>query len=283
MQALFKIVASGIAEARCPSVQHRRRRRNCNSSERATSIVIDEPVVTITAAPSPSHGRSDRSVYGPPEGDEFVESLGVLYNLARSWAWAALAHRCTTNPTEVSVDLVNKDGDTALHWTVFGNPPLYAVEALLGACPDLVNVKNAAGNLPLHVACSYRASACVLRSLIAANPTTASSPNGRGFTPLHMLCDFDCRLPSIQALLESAEGARTVANTDRIYGRKALHILNERKNLHRFTDQVSKLREARRRERYAALYGNWTESDQRRLERKMVDAKQLEFGARHGC
>ena len=84
--------------------------------------------------------------------DEFdsdkCHSLPLLFNLCRRWAWPAIAFRCQTHPHEAAAQ--DENGDTALHWAVFGNPPLVAVEALLKACPDLAGKANKDGRVPLH-------------------------------------------------------------------------------------------------------------------------------------
>jgi hypothetical protein len=280
MQALFKIASSSIVQAR-DQAERLRVRRERNSVGRATSAVIDGPSVTITDAPffritgAPSSSRG--TLIDAQESDGMVISSGLLYSLAKTWSWAALAHRCETHPAEVSVFLVDREGESAAHWAVFGNPPLYAVEALIRACPDIVNVRNNGGNLPLHVACSYRASADVLRVLINANPKTAAIRNTMGFTPLHILCDYGSSEESIQAILETEEGARKVTAKDRLYGRKALDILNQRKTLEYFTARVKRLRNARQQERDAMLCGLWSDNDLRQLDVQIQDAKRSSY------
>lgn len=75
-------------------------------------------------------------------------SLPLLFNLCQRWAWPAIAFRCQTHPHEAAAQDAN--GDTALHWAVFGNPPLVAVDALLTACPALASMANKDGRIPLH-------------------------------------------------------------------------------------------------------------------------------------
>ena len=74
--------------------------------------------------------------------------MPLLFNLCRRWAWPAIAFRCQTHPDDAAAQDAN--GDTALHWAVFGNPPLVVVEALLTACPGLAAIANNDGRIPLH-------------------------------------------------------------------------------------------------------------------------------------
>ena len=74
--------------------------------------------------------------------------MSLLFNLSRRWAWPAVEFRCQSHPHEA--DARDDKGDTALHWAVFGNPPVETVEALLTACPDLASVANNEGLIPLH-------------------------------------------------------------------------------------------------------------------------------------
>jgi hypothetical protein len=79
-----------------------------------------------------------------------VTSTPLAYALARSWAWPALQFRCETHPHEVSELSVDDRGETMLHWTCLGKPPLETVQAILVACPALARMENKAGHLPLH-------------------------------------------------------------------------------------------------------------------------------------
>ena len=74
----------------------------------------------------------------------------LAYALARSWAWPALKFRCETHPHEVSEVAVDSRGETILHWTCLGKPPVDTVQAILTACPELARLRNHAGHLPLH-------------------------------------------------------------------------------------------------------------------------------------
>ena len=101
-----------------------------------------------------------RQQHQQEEEEDTQNHLGILFNFAKTWKWQALTHRCSTHPEEAKV--VNKDGETALHYCVFGNPPLDAVEALLDVYPAMAEMKNSQGQLPIHLACCYRTSSEVL-------------------------------------------------------------------------------------------------------------------------
>lgn len=120
------------------SAQRRLRRYR---SEGESEIV--EPSIQVVDSPSrPTQRRAT--------DPEQHRSLPLLFNLCRRWAWPAVQFRCGTHPHEVDVIFKDQNGDTALHWAVFGNPPEEAIVALLTACPELASVANNEGLIPLH-------------------------------------------------------------------------------------------------------------------------------------
>lgn len=99
------------------------------------------------------------------------------------------------------------------------------------------------------VACSYRVSSNVVRVILQAYPAAAAQPNGNGLYPLHLLCDHGCDVDSIQALLETPQGMSTLNVRDRIFQRPPLLLLNLRKNMGQFQEQLATMRDARARQR----------------------------------
>ena len=71
-------------------------------------------------------------------------------------------------------------------------------------------------------------------------------PNGKGLLPLHTACCYrasaQCRTDSHRAVLESPEDAASTQQNDRIYCRRPLEILNERKNMNEFHSHLAELR-----------------------------------------
>ena len=200
---------------------------------------------------SPSVTFTDRNVPSDEEDATIQQSvptsLSFLYSLATRWAWPAVAFRCDTHPQEVLLKEQDTSGDTILHWSCFGSPPAYAVEAILEICPELAAMRNYKGFLPLHTACCYRASAGVIRALVKAFPEGAgmvveAATEQGGSTPLHLLCDYGCHADSLRAILETEAGVKCSHKKDRIYRRTPLQILNERKNLSEFHSHLEELR-----------------------------------------
>ena len=176
-------------------------------------------------------------------------TLSFLYTLGRQWAWEAVVFRCQTHPHEARADIVDASGDTILHWTCFGSPPLDAVQTLLETCPNLAKVANLQGNLPLHVACSYRASGEIIRALLKVYPQAAGIPNQAGSYALHLCCDYGSSVDSLLALVETQEGVNSLPRKDGIYQRTPLQILNERKNMVQFHQSLQHVRLCRQRQR----------------------------------
>ena len=181
--------------------------------------------------------------------------LPLLYSLARSWAWEAVTFRCTSHPHEVDVQYRDYRGDTILHWVAFGRPPYETVHELLLACPELAQTPNNSGTLPLHVACSYRASSMVIQEILNAYPEAAAIPGGNGATPIHQLCDYGGgtgkeTIASMKVLLRSYPcGIRSVMMTDYRYQRRPLYILNARKNIREQEQYIETIRSRRFRQR----------------------------------
>jgi hypothetical protein len=237
MIAIYTLIQKSVQDTR----RRRRRRRNDHIDEQDR---FTEPSIQLTTNQSPEEEACQAVV-------EELKDLPVsfLYSLASRWAWNAVIFRCETDPKECDVKYRDGAGDTVLHWACFGVAPLNVVEALLEVCPDLAKAQNHIGHLPLHVACSYRASGAVIRALVSAYPQGAGIPNGAGSYSLHILCDYGCGVQSIQAILETKEGAQSVMELDSIYRETPLYILHERTSLTRYRRTVDELRSVRQRQR----------------------------------
>lgn len=112
------------------AIEHRRskkkaKRRRAQENRRASS------------SPSPSYPVGQRN-------------KPLAYALARSWAWPALTFRCETHPEEVADIIQDGRGETILHWTCLGKPPILTVQAILKVSPEMAQVRNVSGHLPLH-------------------------------------------------------------------------------------------------------------------------------------
>jgi hypothetical protein len=107
------------------------------------------PSITITSRRESSSPRQQQT-QKRHSNQQMQSELPMVFSLARNWAFPAVAFRCQTNPEEASSAWMDEQGDNALHWVVFGNPPLYVVEELLRACPNLASRRNKQRTLPLH-------------------------------------------------------------------------------------------------------------------------------------
>ena len=217
-----------------------RRRRHPSSAQKTE---VTEPTITLT-----ENRRTVPSSSSIQEGLTSVH-LPLVYILCKQWAWPAISFRCGTHPQEASVAFVDERGDTALHWAVFGKPPVGAIQALLEACPALVSTKNRRGMLPIHVAASYRASGDVVRALVQAYPEGAGIPvPGKNTCALHLMCDYGASLDSLRAVLESDAGVASLQTKDNIFQTTPLRILNLRKSMHEFHNIVSNIRKIRQKQ-----------------------------------
>lgn len=80
---------------------------------------------------------------------------------------------------------------------------------------------NDRGNLPLHAACSFQATADVVEVLLRAYPGGASQPNGVGNLPIHQAAMWQAPVESVEVLLVRHPEGATVRNQ---YGSLALHM-----------------------------------------------------------
>ena len=196
-----------------------------------------------------------------------------LSHAARSWAWGAVTYRCQTHPDEA--DAIDCFGDTVLHWSVFGHPPVDVIQAILAVKPDLAKVANKKGHLPLHVACSYRASPQVIAELLRVYPQAAGIKIPKdGSYPLHLLCDFGCPVESIRLILQEPAGISSITKEDAAYKRRPLAILYGRKNLRVFARVAHSSRNARKQQRIICKQGPGDEQQQQELKR--LDDKVVE-------
>jgi ankyrin repeat protein len=233
------MIAARIAARISGTIQEVRRRRRQWTAE----ATISEPTITVTVADSFETLENNR------RGQPTSTSLSLLYLLCKQWAWNAVTFRCETHPDEASAAFRDENGDTALHWVVFGNPPLDVIEALLNACPALASTPNDVGNLPIHVAAAYRASGNVVRALVKAYPEGCGIPaSGKSTCALHLMCDYGSSVDSIRAVLESESGVASLQYLDGTFLRTPVQILNLRKNMHFYHRNVSDLRNIRRKQ-----------------------------------
>lgn len=80
---------------------------------------------------------------------------------------------------------------------------------------------NERGNLPLHAACSFQASADVVEALLTAYPGGASQPNAAGNLPIHQAAMWQAPVETIELLCARYPEGTTVRNQ---YGSLPLHM-----------------------------------------------------------
>ena len=87
--------------------------------------------------------------------------------------------------------------------------------------PEEASLPNDRGNLPLHAACSFQATADVLDALLKAFPSASSTPNAVGNLPLHQAAMWQAPPDSVELLLQHYVEGATVRNQ---YGSLPLHM-----------------------------------------------------------
>eukprot|EP00934_Nitzschia_sp_Nitz4_P006750 Nitzschia sp. Nitz4//scaffold77_size91520//40332//42306//NITZ4_004890-RA/size91520-processed-gene-0.48-mRNA-1//-1//CDS//3329557991//6740//frame0 len=87
--------------------------------------------------------------------------------------------------------------------------------------PEEASRLNDRGNLPLHAACSFQATADVVETLLRAYPGGASQPNGVGNLPIHQAAMWQAPVETVEVLLARHPEGTTVRNQ---YGSLPLHM-----------------------------------------------------------
>lgn len=87
--------------------------------------------------------------------------------------------------------------------------------------PEEASRLNDRGNLPLHAACSFQATADVVECLLRAYPGGASQPNGVGNLPIHQAAMWQAPVETVEMLLARHPEGATVRNQ---YGSLPLHM-----------------------------------------------------------
>ena len=80
---------------------------------------------------------------------------------------------------------------------------------------------NDRGNLPLHAACSFQATADVVEALLKAYPGGASQPNSAGNLPIHQAAMWQANTDTMELLLGRYPEGATIRNQ---YGSLPLHM-----------------------------------------------------------
>mmetsp|Transcript_34518 Transcript_34518/g.81377 ORF Transcript_34518/g.81377 Transcript_34518/m.81377 type:complete len:599 (-) Transcript_34518:270-2066(-) len=110
--------------------------------------------------------------------------------------------------------------DTKLHDFCKGFGALLS-RSKLPSFPEEAARLNDRGNLPLHAACSFQATADVVEVLLRAYPGGASQPNGVGNLPIHQAAMWQAPVETIEVLLVRHPEGATVRNQ---YGSLPLHM-----------------------------------------------------------
>jgi ankyrin repeat protein len=131
------------------------------------------------------------------------------------------AVQCLARPWPESVLQLDRKGGTVLH---FVGPMSFlpAVEFLVGLCPELLQVRNANGQLPLHSAAQEGARVGVLQFLAAQYPQALNEHDYQGYLPVHHLFGADACLERI----------RLFVNFDQPYNARETHPQGGRLTVH---------------------------------------------------
>lgn len=109
-----------------------------------------------------------------------------LYDLVIDMNWDAVVQHAKERPQDAAFE----DGEwheTPLFSALQNSPSEQAIRALLQAYPPAVRMGSKNGDLPLHIACRWRASAKVICALLDHDQSTASIATKYGKTPLTAL------------------------------------------------------------------------------------------------
>jgi ankyrin repeat protein len=136
-----------------------------------------------------------RSVF---ERDEF----GVLpIQLAVAVDASVQVLECLLRPWPKSIREQDRKGCSVLHF-VSPNSSLSSVQILVTLCPELLQVRNHKGELPLHSAAEAGAKLDLLRFLAQQYPRALDEYDDEGYLPIHRLFGPDACLERIRLFVE---------------------------------------------------------------------------------
>eukprot|EP00549_Striatella_unipunctata_P022587 CAMPEP_0118723162 /NCGR_PEP_ID=MMETSP0800-20121206/31840_1 /TAXON_ID=210618 ORGANISM="Striatella unipunctata, Strain CCMP2910" /NCGR_SAMPLE_ID=MMETSP0800 /ASSEMBLY_ACC=CAM_ASM_000638 /LENGTH=567 /DNA_ID=CAMNT_0006631537 /DNA_START=314 /DNA_END=2017 /DNA_ORIENTATION=- len=171
-----------------------------------------------------------------------------LSSLIRNFKWHEVVSRCEASPGEASVDLfaMSRGGHmaqmTPLHFACERDPPIEVIEALIEAHRDAAGSRmNPGGQLPLHIACTWKASADVVGFLLAAKPKSAKYQDDLRNLPLHCAVFSGAAPDIIESLLCTYPKSAMIRN---MQGSLAEDIV--RRLRHESRKEVLQLLESRR-------------------------------------
>eukprot|EP00586_Coscinodiscus_wailesii_P014460 CAMPEP_0172520100 /NCGR_PEP_ID=MMETSP1066-20121228/291804_1 /TAXON_ID=671091 /ORGANISM="Coscinodiscus wailesii, Strain CCMP2513" /LENGTH=729 /DNA_ID=CAMNT_0013302799 /DNA_START=129 /DNA_END=2315 /DNA_ORIENTATION=+ len=128
--------------------------------------------------------------------------------LIRSENWPTVTTRLELRPSEAkeTLTVTSRSGRTTrftpLHYALERAPPTEPIEALVEAYhPSLSQMTMPGGQLPLHIACTWGASASVVGFLLAAYPNAAQRRDDVGNLPIHTACYSGSPTAVIESLL----------------------------------------------------------------------------------
>jgi len=102
--------------------------------------------------------------------------------------WKRVLSWIAFEPDQVT-ELVDREGQSALHHACLFRAPANVVEAMLFASPDLASGRNDEGELALHWAVRLALPMEILKSLLIANPTGGFTVDMKGNSPVSLLWD----------------------------------------------------------------------------------------------
>lgn len=102
--------------------------------------------------------------------------------------WKTVLSWIAFHPDQVA-NLVDREGQTALHHACLFRAPANVVEAMLYAAPELASICNDEDELALHWAVRLNLPLEVMKLLLNACPTTGFVPDKSGHTPMSLLWD----------------------------------------------------------------------------------------------
>jgi len=151
------------------------------------------------------HALSRKQRGGPP-----AYETTDLATLIKKQNWPNVLLRIEMNPHECGETLVFQTrggymptaGMTPLHYACERRPPMDVIEALVAAWPEAVTTRlQPGGALPIHIGCTWHASAGVVGCLCQAEPATCRIPDELGNVPLHCAAFSGAMAPVVDGLL----------------------------------------------------------------------------------
>ena len=129
-----------------------------------------------------------------------ITSREEKFDRIRQWL---SSNKDDDNTLKTALTYQDKHHDSPLHCILNKDPPLDILQTFIKYAPEVLQMKDCLGWLPIHVACWNQASLEVIKTLLTASPDSIKAEDNDGWLPLHKVCTNGGHLNVFNLLIKS--------------------------------------------------------------------------------